>query len=1017
MVLEKQRVLLPFRGGVDTKTDAKVVQPGKLTLLENGSFVSPGEISKRKGFDDLEVAPLDATRELDEGASMFRRGEECSIIARQETIAGALTDEDDGWQAYSLLDQGSASGNLIPVGRVDPLRLQVHQVGGEDSSAETRDPTVDAINGYELYVWQPVGSQHYALMRETSTGFVPLGRTQLFGVAVPGCSPRVVRQSVGGTSYFVVLAGNGAGGTIIHQDIKAEPGVSFSAPIAIKNDFHAGNLIDACRVSVGGSDQFVVAYKETAAGQIHVSRFLRDGTHVLTRTIAHVPKNVISCELCFDYNEVDFYVVVCFQSNVDGNIYSAVYDQSLTLIWGPSSITATTAAETVRNITSAADPSADPTPSSVSSFRTYVEVQATAGAAFPWYNYVRQVATYFASATSTDHHLMPRCGLASRAYSYQNKARVWVVQDTTQQRTYFLVSSDGTNVVTEAKALYTSAGAVRSLPGLSNVATPAGDRKMFAGLKAVQSVIDNAGVGYTVYDTVGIDVDYNRQACQHADQGPTSQIASGGILGSFDELNFRETGYHLYPEKITGVSANTGGSMAAGDYNYKLVYEWSDAKGQVIRSRPSPAVTVTVAVAPDDSATLTLPYLPFTEPALGTRINLVVYRTQVGPGTTYTRVRSVLNDPLLNFVLLTDQLSDAQIVGNTPIYTTGDGDFGTEELGNIGPPGTRIVTARRDRVFVVPEDDRVAIWPSKIKSAGVGLEFNDLLALRFPQGGEITGLAEIGSRVYIFKQDEIRAFGGAGPNNNGVGSWTPDEQVSSNIGCVDSQSIVQAAGIGVFFKSRAGIYQLSRGDRLAYVGAAVEEFNVSTVLRGEHVQGQNLVRFLLDGNKILEYDYLVGQWSTSLSHTDAADICAAGGDFNLLRSTGAMLREGTGFDDAGTDYALKLDTAWINRGDLLGYQRIWWAYLLGEYKSAHTLNVEVFYDYVDTAAETFTVALTSDPSPYLFRFQPARQRCSAIKVRVYDSAQAGTSEAYTITGLEFIVGTKSKTPVRASKSR
>ena len=40
MALNKQMVSIDFTGGIDTKTDDKLVKPAKLAVLENGVFIS-----------------------------------------------------------------------------------------------------------------------------------------------------------------------------------------------------------------------------------------------------------------------------------------------------------------------------------------------------------------------------------------------------------------------------------------------------------------------------------------------------------------------------------------------------------------------------------------------------------------------------------------------------------------------------------------------------------------------------------------------------------------------------------------------------------------------------------------------------------------------------------------------------------------------------------------------------------------------------------------------------------------
>ena len=51
------------------------------------------------------------------------------------------------------------------------------------------------------------------------------------------------------------------------------------------------------------------------------------------------------------------------------------------------------------------------------------------------------------------------------------------------------------------------------------------------------------------------------------------------------------------------------------------------------------------------------------------------------------------------------------------------------------------------------------------------------------------------------------------------------------------------------------------------------------------------------------------------------------------------------WNDNGEPIVLSLTTAWISAADVQGYERAYRVYLLGEYRSEHTLNFEVGYNY------------------------------------------------------------------------
>jgi hypothetical protein len=56
MSLDFQKIPIVFGQGLDTKTDRKMVLPGKLIQLENGVFKNAQSISKRYGYDMLSLS-------------------------------------------------------------------------------------------------------------------------------------------------------------------------------------------------------------------------------------------------------------------------------------------------------------------------------------------------------------------------------------------------------------------------------------------------------------------------------------------------------------------------------------------------------------------------------------------------------------------------------------------------------------------------------------------------------------------------------------------------------------------------------------------------------------------------------------------------------------------------------------------------------------------------------------------------------------------------------------------------
>jgi hypothetical protein len=153
---------------------------------------------------------------------------------------------------------------------------------------------------------------------------------------------------------------------------------------------------------------------------------------------------------------------------------------------------------------------------------------------------------------------------------------------------------------------------------------------------------------------------------------------SGGVLQMYDGQNVCEHGFLVYPYRVGTATAGSGGSLSAGTYGYIATYEWMDGQGQLHRSAPSAAVSVT-AVA-NDTVNVTVPTLLLTAK---TGVKIQIWRTQVN-GTVYYQITnfnasgSLFNSTSANTVTWSDTQSDAAISVNPQLYTTsGELDAGT----------------------------------------------------------------------------------------------------------------------------------------------------------------------------------------------------------------------------------------------------------------------------------------------------------------------------------------------------
>src|SRR5690606_20105306 len=137
----------------------------------------------------------------------------------------------------------------------------------------------------------------------------------------------------------------------------------------------------------------------------------------------------------------------------------------------------------------------------------------------------------------------------------------------------------------------------------------------------------------------------------------------------------------------------------------------------------------------------------------------------------------------------------------------------------------------------------------------------------------------------------------------------------------------------------------------------------------------------------LHWDYLSNSWSID-TLGNMADVTIHDGRLHWVTPSGSVRKESTAFWDGDNPIEMRVRTPWIKVAGLTGLQRIYECAILGEYKSPHTLNVNIYQDYRETPTQTVTVPVTGAAGdPLLVRFGLQRQKCSSISFEIWDSNQ------------------------------
>lgn len=473
----------------------------------------------------------------------------------------------------------------------------------------------------------------------------------------------------------------------------------------------------------------------------------------------------------------------------------------------------------------------------------------------------------------------------------------------------------------------------------------------------------------------------------------------------------------------TGIPADT--SILSVDSGTQITMSTNASSG----TATSTVITVTAAA----SVNINVPTLRLTYKVAPNPVRIVGYRWSAAQQVYYqfTSITSpIVNDTTIDSLSITDSNSDAQILGQTLLYTTG----GVVE--NIAAPASIDSALFRNRLFLIDAEDRNLLWYSKVVIENTPVELSDLFTLYVAptsgtQGstGTMTAISAMDDKLIIFKRDAIYYITGIGPDNTGANDdFTDPIFITSSVGCNNPDSIVLMTN-GIMFQSDKGIWLLGRDLSTTYIGNPVEAYNDIRVASAEAIPNTNEVRFILPNGVTLMYDYFYGQWGT-FNNVYAISGCLYQNLHTYLNRFGQVYQEKPGtYLDGSNPVLLSLTTAWLSLAGLQGFERFYFMNLLGTYITPFKLNVQLAYDFNSNAIQNVIVTPDNftpyygDESPYgggpayggpgnvfTARVFPQKQKCQTVQIsitEIYDPSYGiAAGEGLTLSGITATIGTK-----------
>lgn len=500
-----------------------------------------------------------------------------------------------------------------------------------------------------------------------------------------------------------------------------------------------------------------------------------------------------------------------------------------------------------------------------------------------------------------------------------------------------------------------------------------------------------------------------------------ARTAGSPTLGSISSFTGLQVG-----QVITGTGIPAGTKIASINVGASTITMTANAT-----SGTATVTTITPVTA--TSVALQVPTLRLTYKIAPNPVRIVGYRWSTAQQVYYqfTSITSpTINSTTIDNVVIVDTNSDAEILGNPILYTTG----GVVE--NIAAPASSASALFSNRLFLIDAEDPNTLWFSKQVIQNVPVEMSDLLTLYVAptigaQGstGPMKALGAMDDKLIIFKPDAIYYINGSGPDNTGANSnFSEPVFVTSSIGSSNPDSVVLTPN-GLMFQSDKGIWLLGRDLSTKYIGDRVERYNDNVVMSAKVIPGTNQVRFILDNNLTLMYDYYFNEWAV---HTNISAISSTlyQGKHTYLNIYGQVLQETEGmYTDGARPVLMSLTTGWINIAGLQGFERFYFANLLGTYYTPFKLNIGLSYDYNPSATHNVIVspdnftpnwgdeAVWGSGGPwggvgnvFSCRVFPNKQKCQSFQVsiqEIYDSSLGvAPGQGLSLSGLALIVGVK-----------
>lgn len=1022
-MLQEQTIPIDFGMGVDTKTDPKLVLPGKLLRLENAVFTKIKRVAKRNGYGVLNptIAGIGSLT-----APQMAENYQSELMVADQNLLLSYSPSQTAW-----INKG-------PYTSIEPIKNSIDQ---EHPASGYTDCAV--FGNYALYAWSTaretsgantVSAKIYACVIDLQTGTNLTGNTLI--VSYSGTLSAYLKCVLMANSTLGLFFTNAASSAIILETVTfAGSGVvTFSAPSTVSTSYQQNNF-DAVGTAAGAS----IAYQNTTG--IAVSNIATNGSISGTVTITDTISEKTNTCILISRNSVNNNLWIYWTNETAATsdvLQYAIYTSALVLVLAKTTIVSTTDPDYISNVISITNSATQQT----IYYGITPDFDASPLLGAPLFDYTRYgtvtssgvvitaLFTNGVSPYSKSFEITLNGTTAHYAFFIYRGLAEQIGNDLPLiQPTLFLIRLDILAVYTAtvvpqviarlaAGITYSEANSTLKISYSASIASISATKFIFPCGVYTQEFIGDFYTGVDAppaFGLAGTFAYYLDFASQNIYQGANAGellMLNGALIQCYDGNSCTEWNFHLFPEIVAAEDAKpmSGGLIESGNYSYIAIYQWTDFQGNLHQSTPSNAFAAVVA---DDESTITV----YVTPTILTQkvgASIAIYRTEKD-GTIYYLVtdpkfplNSIDQTFSISAVSFVDNIPDADLIGNPQAYTYP----GSSVLENTTPPPSMLLLPHNNRLFFNDAENPADHWYTKSFSPGNGLSPSGFLIQQIDQKfGPSQGLAEMDEKWVILKQSGVVVQSGDGANDTGTGSTFSFPQfIPSDVGCDNSKSVITQPE-GVMFHTAKGLYILTRSLGVAYIGAEVQDYNAQVITSADLIPGKSQIRFLCSTGLTLVFDYIFKQWSTFTNHTG---LSATNWNGSYVYSTGASIyQESAGvYTDNGVAFALLLQTSWLALASVQGFQRVKRLIMLGDYANGlsalHNLSISAAYDFSTTfqTAITYAYGAVSSSGVFQYRERLPRQKCDAISLLIQETTTGSSLEYVDLTNISFEAGIK-----------